>query len=160
MIKELFDSNGAEFSKCGKYRFALWRIWDEEKPLIMFVGLNPSTANESTDDPTIRRVKRFAYDWGAGGVFMLNCFPYISTDPSALRDFGNTVENDYWLRTISEKCERIIFAWGSFDVVRELGRDTELKIMFPHAEALIINSNGSPRHPLYVKADIEPMRYE
>ncbi|MBN4061695.1 DUF1643 domain-containing protein [Bacteroidales bacterium AH-315-I05] len=153
---ELFDNNGAEFSDCRKYRYALWRIWDESKPTVMFIGLNPSTANETDNDPTIRRVKRFASDWGFGGVYMLNCFPYISTNPNELRDFGNTAMNDHWLRKIADKCGEVIFAWGSFDIVKELGRDVELKGMFPNAKALVINSNGSPRHPLYVKADTVP----
>lgn len=153
---ELFNNNGAEFSECRKYRYALWRIWDESKPMVMFIGLNPSTANETNDDPTIRRVKRFAADWGHGGVYMLNCFPYISTNPNDLRDFGNTSMNDHWLYKIANKCNEVIFAWGSFDVVKELGRDEELSIMFPKAKALTINKNGSPRHPLYVRADILP----
>lgn len=157
---ELFDDNGAQFSECRKYRYALWRIWNRELPLVMFVGLNPSTANETDDDPTIRRVKRFAHDWGFGGVYMMNCFPYISTDPDALKDFGNTAANDHWLYKIAEKCEKIVFAWGSFDIVKELGRDVELMGMFPEAEALIINGDGSPRHPLYVKADTVPVKME
>lgn len=157
-MNNLFDNNGADFSDCGKYRYKLWRIWDENKPLIMFIGLNPSTANATSDDPTIRRVKRFAKDWGFGGVYMMNCFPYISTDPNKLTDFGNTVINDRKLKEVSFRCDRIIFSWGNFDIVPELGRDEELDIMFPKAYALMINKNGSPRHPLYVKADVVPTR--
>ena len=124
----LFGNNGAKFSTDRKYRFALWRIWDESKPCIMFIGLNPSTANESTDDPTIRRIKKFASDWGYGGVYMMNCFPYVSTNPDDLKDFGNTAMNDHWLNQVAEKCSETIFAWGAFPIVKESGRDKELCI--------------------------------
>lgn len=156
---ELFDNNGAEFSKCRKYRYALWRIWDKNKPFVMFIGLNPSKANEEKTDNTITRVKGFAFNWGYGGVYMLNCFPYISTNPDNLKDNGNTAKNDYWLYKIANKCDKIIFAWGAFKIVKELGRDKELIKMFPNAEALIINKDGTPRHPLYVKADVIPMTF-
>jgi len=64
--------SGAEFSECRKYRYALWRIWDKSKPLVMFIGLNPSTANENVDDPTIRSVCRMTKNNGYGGVYMMN----------------------------------------------------------------------------------------
>ena len=62
------DGNGAVFSPDRIYRYVLYRVWDEAKPRVMFIGLNPSTADESVDDPTIRRCKRFAADWGYGGA--------------------------------------------------------------------------------------------
>ncbi len=158
---ELFDNNGAEFSKCGKYRYTLWRIWDKDKPLVMFIGLNPSTANESDDDPTIRRVKRFAADWGFGGVYMMNLFAYISTDPKKLlfnphEKIG--YKNNNYLKEIAGKCEKIIFAWGSFSEAHV--RSKEVIEMFPQAHVLKINNNGSPKHPLYIKADTVPVRYK
>ena len=160
-MPDLFNhsDNGALFSEDRKYRYALWRIWDKSKPLIMFIGLNPSTANEAQDDPTIRRIKSMAGKWGYGGVYMMNCFPYVSTNPDDLKDFGNTSLNDQWLHDISELCQEIIFAWGSFDIVKESGMDKALIRMFPHAKALIINKDASPRHPLYVPGDVVPCRY-
>lgn len=156
----LFGTNsGANFSECRRYRYALWRIWDDANPPVMFIGLNPSTANEATNDPTIRRVIHFAKAWGHGGVYMLNCFPFVSTDPEKLRDYGNTAENDHWLYQCARKSSRIVFAWGAFRVVRDLGRDIELKGMFPEAQALVINADGTPRHPLYVKGDTIPVRF-
>ena len=88
--KENIENNGAVFSECGKYRYALWRIWDESKPAVMFIGLNPSTADEKESDPTITKVISFAKSWGFGAVYMCNSFPYISTNPDELKDFGNT----------------------------------------------------------------------
>lgn len=153
MQKDLFFSerNGAEFSECRKYRYALWRIWDEKLPLVMFVGLNPSTANETEVDNTIKSVIRISKSNGFGGFYMMNCFPYVSTDPDQLRDFGNTALNDHWLYQIGAICKEIIFAWGAFKVVKDLGRDIELAGMFPTAKALEILKDGSPKHPLYCK---------
>jgi hypothetical protein len=152
---------GATFSQCKRYRYALWRIWDESKPLVMFIGLNPSTANETTDDATIRRVKQIANNLGYGGVYMMNCFAYVSTDPKLLKHNPMSDEwNNNMLTTVSYKCDgNVIFAWGNFSIVKETGRDTELIEMFPNAMALQINKNGSPKHPLYVKADIKPIIY-
>lgn len=159
-MSDLFDDNGANFSPCRKYRFYLWRIWDKTKPCVMFIGLNPSTANETKPDPTITRVMGFAKDWGFGGVYMMNCFPYVSTDPNDLTEHGNTEENDYLLEKIGTLCSKVIFAWGAFPIVSKLGRDKELQKMFPQAEALILNANGSPRHPLYVPAHTIPAPFK
>lgn len=82
----LFETSedNAFFSSDRKHRIWLCRIWDSTKPRIMFIGLNPSTANETSNDPTIRRVKSMANSWGYGGVYMMNLFTFISTDPKKL----------------------------------------------------------------------------
>jgi len=119
----------------------------------MFVGLNPSTANEENNDPTIRSVFRIANNNGYGGFYMTNCFPYISTNPEDLKDFGNTVLNDQILYKVAAICQHVVFAWGAFPVIKDLGRDIEMTGMFPNAKALAINKNGSPKHPLYCKSE-------
>ncbi len=151
------ENNGAIFSECRKYRYALWRIWDYNKPSIQFIGLNPSTANEDTDDPTIRRIKKFAFDWGYGAVYMTNLFAYITAYPKELIICNDPQkDNDKWLRSICTKVERVVFAWGSFKEAEE--RSKEVIKMFD-GYALIINQDGSPRHPLYVKGNIKPIRF-
>ena len=155
---DLFQNNGAEFSNSRKYRYALWRIWDDKKPMIMFIGLNPSTANESDDDPTIRRVKRFAYDWGYGGVYMCNCFSYISTNPNYLKDFNTTVTDNAWIYLFAAKCAAKVFAWGNFKIAEERGK--ELSGFFPEALCLGKNKNGSPKHPLYIAANTKPILFK
>ena len=145
-------SFGADFSECRRYRYALWRIWEPLKPRVMFIGLNPSTANEVDADPTIRSVGRIAKHNGSGGFYMMNCFPFVSTDPEQLRDHGNTDQNDAWIRIVANVCSDVVFAWGGFSVVRDLGREAELRAMFPNAKALHINKDGSPKHPLYCKS--------
>jgi hypothetical protein len=152
--------NGAAFSDCRKYRYALWRIWDESKPLVMFIGLNPSKADESETDNTITTVKSFAKNWGFGGFYMMNCFPYVSTNPDDLKDFGNTVENDFWLYYAEKRVAEIIFAWGAFKIVKKSRRDVELSAMFPNAKCLIKNKDGSPHHPLYLSLKTKPIIFK
>lgn len=155
------EIRGADFSEDGLYRFSLWRIWDESKPLVMFVGLNPSTANADTDDATIRRVRAIATNLGYGGFYMCNCFAYISTNPDFLKmeSLEAMMRNATIIRLVSERCKEIIFAWGNFDIVRTTGTDKKLIEAFPNAKALHINKNGSPKHPLYCRTDTKPIPY-
>lgn len=156
----LFDEDacGAKFSDDRKYRYVLYRIWDKSKPFVMFIGLNPSTANETSDDPTIRRVKRFAKDWGFGGVYMMNLFAYVTAYPEELKKCSDPIgDNDLWLAIIAGKCSEVVFAWGDFKEAHE--RSKQAVEMFPNAKALQINKNGTPKHPLYVSAAIKPHRY-
>lgn len=151
-------NRGAEFSEDRKYRYCLWRIWDENTPKVMFIGLNPSTANEDKDDPTIRRVVQFATDWGYGGVFMLNLFAWVTAYPEELKKCQDPLgDNDKWLGVISDQCPIIVFAWGNFKEAQE--RAEQVKKMFPNANCLHLNKNGSPKHPLYVKGDTRPTKY-
>lgn len=158
----LFDSScvsGAEFSECGQYRYGLWRKWDEDKPNIMFIGLNPSTATETMDDPTIRRVKRFAMDWGYGGVYMCNLFAFISAYPNDLKTCDDPIaDNDLWLIYFATMCKDVLFAWGSFPEATE--RAKIVSDMFPAAVCLGLNKNGTPKHPLYISANTKPLKYK
>jgi hypothetical protein len=163
---DLFINTGALFTPSNKHRIVLWRIWDIEKPTILFIGLNPSTANEVSDDPTIRRVRRFATDWGFGGIYMMNCYTLVSSNPDDLRNSEvkwvqslHKIQNDVYLKSYAKLCEKIVFAWGSFSIVKEYGRDVELSKMFPDAYCLGKNANGSPKHPLYLKADTKLEKY-
>lgn len=158
----LFDPScisGAEFSECGQYRYGLWRKWDNNKLPIMFIGLNPSTATATMDDPTIRRVKRFASDWGYGGVYMCNLFGFISAYPADLKTCDDPVgDNDKWLALFSSLCKDILFAWGSFPEAEE--RAKIVSDMFPQAVCLGFNKNGTPKHPLYVAAKTLKINYK
>lgn len=142
---------GAEFSECGKHRYALWRIWDRSKPLAMFIGLNPSTANADSDDPTIQSVTRLSRFNGYGGFYMMNCWSYIATEPKDLDTCAGNIENAEWLGQISNKCKDVIFAWGNFKIVIDHRRDRILSGMFPNAKCIGQNKNGSPSHPLFKK---------
>ncbi len=94
---------------------------------------------------------------------MMNCWAYISTDPEKLREHRwNELMcewNDNMLTTTKAKCKDVVFAWGSFAIVKETGRDKELSEMFPNAMALFINKNGSPKHPLYCKSETKIIKW-
>ncbi len=152
-MNNLFENNGAKFSDCGKHRLLLWRLWDDKKPFLMFIGLNPSTANAESDDNTIRKIKAIATSNGFGGVYMTNLFTFISTDPKKLNiTDGNHPDADFYLCTTANNAEKVICAWGNFEV---LGRDKEVRSLLfdERLYALHINKNGSPKHPLYCKND-------
>ena len=154
----LFDNNGAVFSDDRKYRYALFRLWDIKKPSIMFIGLNPSTANEVDNDPTIRRVIRFAFDWDYGCVYMMNLFGFVTPYPKDLINCSDPIgENDKWLEKVFDKCEDVVFAWGSFPEAAD--RAKKVITMFPNAKALWINKDGSPKHPLYCHSNLKPIPY-
>lgn len=151
---------GATFSCDRKYRYCLWRVWDETKPFVMFIGLNPSTANEFENDPTINSVCRLAKGNGYGGVYMMNCFAFVSTDPKLLmRNPMSDERNNDMLTVIACKCQDVVFAWGNFDVVKATGRDIELCEMFPRALMIGVNKNGSPRHPLFISGETKLTLY-
>lgn len=148
----------ATFSRDRKYRYMLSRQWDEDKPMISFIGLNPSTATEQDDDPTIRRVIRFTRDFGYGGFYMLNLFAFVTAYPKELKSCADPVSGcDKYLKFYGEKSDKIVFAWGNFDV---FGRDKKVIDMFPGAYCLGKNANGSPKHPLYLRADTKLELYD
>lgn len=158
-MSSFFDLYGAKFSKCGKYRYALWRTWDESKHHLLFIGLNPSTANATSDDPTIRRVKRFGLELGYGGVYMCNLFALISTDPNALLTHPDPIGamNDKYISKLHSMTDKTIFAWGSFPQAKERAKEITEKY---DGYALKINADGSPAHPLYLKKDLKPIPYK
>lgn len=144
------ENRGAEFSADKKYRYALWRIWDESKPIVMFIGLNPSIANGTTDDPTIQSVRRISQHNGYGGFYMMNLFTIISSDPKILENqnsWGDFINDKERLTEVSKKCESIVFAWGN--IKQAQGRGSEIIAHFLDALCIGKNKNNSPKHPLY-----------
>lgn len=149
-MTELFDSGkGADFSRDGKYRYRLWRIWDSALPLAMVIGLNPSTANADKDDATINNLRTALSALGFGGFYMMNCWAYITSKPELLMINPMSEEwNNNMISVTASKCAVVIFAWGTFKIVNETGRDKELEEMFPNAKCFGKNKNGTPMHPL------------
>ncbi len=143
----------AKFSDDRKYRYYLIRVWDERKPVVMVIGLNPSTANENSNDNTISNLINVLTTLGWGGFYMTNLFGYISSNPDDLRTCPDPVGlNDEWLRDISKECSQVVFAWGNFKQAEY--RAKIVKKMFPDALCFGKNKNGSPWHPramVYIK---------
>lgn len=153
--------SGATLSECRNYRYSLWRIWDESLPKVMFIGLNPSKANETENDPTIKRVMKIAHHNGFGGVYMCNCFPMVTPYPDQLKtDHTTSDKNTEELKRVASGCSEIVFAWGNFKEVSHHGVDRLLIELFPEAKALHINKNGSPKHPLYCKTESKFIRFQ
>jgi hypothetical protein len=138
---------GATFSDCGKYRYSLWRIWDESKPLAMCIGLNPSTANEADDDKTIQNLISVLWSYEYGGFYMCNLFALISPHPEDLRACPNPIkDNDKHLQEIAAKCSDVIFCWGAFKQAEY--RAKKIIPMFPRALCFGKSASGKPFHPL------------
>lgn len=155
--KQIDNLTDAEFSACRNYRYALWRIWDNAKPFAMFIGLNPSTADEVKDDPTIIRCINFAKSWGYGGVCMTNLFAYCATKPSKMKAQTDPVgaENDDWLTKLAKDAEVVVATWGNDG--GHLNRSNVITNMLPNLHYLKMNKSGEPAHPLYLKADLTPL---
>lgn len=159
----------ATFSPCGLFRYELRRVWKPRKRVMVFVGLNPSTADENTDDPTIRRILGFADDWGFGTLVMLNAFAFRSTDPKALhvraarrREIVGRENDETIRRTFAEhRGTRLVMGWGANGTLLERGRDVARVALSVHRrpECFGLTQNGQPKHPLYLAATTRPMRY-
>lgn len=149
----------AILSEDRKYRYILSRIWDEAKPTVLFIGLNPSTADETTDDPTIRRCINFAKSWGYGGILVANLFAFRSTNPQRLYTEQDPVgsANDFYIKEYSDKSKLTIACWGNHG--NFINRSEEVCKLVNSLYCLDINKSGEPKHPLYVKHNITPKPY-
>ena len=150
------DMAGAEISDCGLYRYRLWRRWDRG-PKILWIMLNPSTADARDDDPTIRRCAGFTRAWGCDAFEVVNLFALRATNPRELRD-----HSDPWgpqnsatlLSSMRRRWRHIVAAWGansnpSPSHIR--GAESHIRrISFDLLECLGVTMHGHPRHPLYV----------
>lgn len=154
------DQGGAVFSECEKYRYLLWRWWGDGDPdprvMVAFICLNPSTATESRNDPTVKRCITYARDWHFSGMFMLNIFALRSTDPSKLRlvDDPTGEANDTYLIWAYEQACLTVGAWGNHGGYRDRG--DYVAALMPEIMHLHRTRHGHPGHPLYLKKDLRP----
>lgn len=155
-------SSGAKFSSCGRYRYRLWRKWDASRPTLAFLMLNPSVAGETDDDATVTRCIARAAKGGYGALEVVNLFALVSTDPQAL--YAPEIdpigpENDQAITEVARSCETLVCAWSTH--ARHLGREAHVLDLLdqlgvvPHV--LVINKDGTPRHPLYVGYSVTPV---
>ena len=160
----------AKISPCGTYRYNLTRRWDEGGKTMLFVMLNPSTADADVDDPTIRRCVGFAKRDGYSAIEVVNLYAFRATDPDRL--FGVSIreiigpDNNEEIRAAAQRADRVVAAWGAgrhatftdggagrWRVVAEL-----IKSLGKPIYCLNTSASGQPRHPLYVRAD-QPLLY-
>lgn len=155
------------FSPDRRHRYTLWRTFrSSELPFdgalptsghIQFIGLNPSTADETNDDPTVRRCVNYAKGWGFFEMCMTNAFAFRSTDPRGMLSAPDPVgeDNDERLLEVAASADLIVCCWGRHGL--HAGRHDRMKeLLKPHAARLRcfkLNADGTPVHPLYQRAD-------
>lgn len=156
----------AEFSDGGQYRYRLDRAWDfMNSRRLVVIGLNPSTADETADDPTIRRCVGFAKREGCGGLVMVNLFAYRATEPADLRLTKDPLGdgNDVALRHACVDGSRIVVAaWGVHGGYCNRGADVRRMLVRNGVEVhhLGLTKDGHPKHPLYLPASTPLTRWK
>lgn len=169
----LLGSTGALFSDCMKYRYLLWRVWDDSLPRALLLMMNPSTADEVENDPTVERQIRRVLMWPeigfqfkVGGLEVANAFAYRETDSTKLVglhaggfDLVGPENNDA-LVDAARRAAVVVCGWGQPGALG--GRDQQvlglLRANGVRPYALQINQNGTPRHPLYVSYKTKPVK--
>ena len=156
--------SGALFSDdTRRFRFSLWRIWEETGDYLLFIGLNPSTANGVKDDPTIRRVINFAKSWNFGGLYCGNLFSLVSPDPNRLF-FEACPElpggpNNEAIKRMRELSTCVLVGWGEWGQNAGLRPSEVLALIGEPVYCLKVNKSGEPTHPLYLPANTKLSRY-
>lgn len=163
------------FSPCRRYRYALWREWDTESDLVcmpdggdrgfqylMVVGLNPSTADETKDDPTLRRCMDFARRWGYGALCMTNLFAFRATQPRDMIKAADPVgpDNNMLLLKHAREAGMILAAWGKEGTFQARDRIVTAFLATYPIHCLGQNKDGTPWHPLYIPAVTKPIPFK
>lgn len=160
----------AVFSADGRYRYTLRRdmahdLFAPARPChaVNFVMLNPSTATETSDDPTVRRCTAYARRWGYSSLVVTNLFAYRATDPSVLKFVTDPVgpDNDRHISEVAARAVLVVVAWGNHGGY--LGRDEAVLRLLAGAgkvpHCLAVTRAGRPGHPLYLRAYAVPVPY-
>ncbi|SHH48970.1 DUF1643 domain-containing protein [Marivita hallyeonensis] len=145
------------YSPCDAYRYGLSRVWDKRLPSVLFVMLNPSTADEHRNDPTVARCEIRARRMGYGAMMVANIFAFRATKPADLKLAEDPVgaDNDAVLRSWVDAADLTVAAWGAHGAHRD--RATEVARSLPeNACHLGLTKHGHPRHPLYVSFETNP----
>jgi len=160
--EDLSHKATALFSDDRMYRYALTRQWDDG-PWLVFVMLNPSTADAFRMDPTVTRCYRRAQNLGAGGLLVLNAFALRSTDPASLRRHPDPVGplNDRAIAAHVRALDvmHVVVGWGSDPTLAAAGRDRAVLAVLRDAGTRPMRigpptKDGHPRHPLYLRSEL------
>lgn len=154
----------AVYSDCERYRYELTRVWDKKGPKALFIMLNPSTATETQNDPTVERCERRARSLGFGAFRVLNIFAWRDTDPKAMRAATDPIgpKNDSAIRRGCKWSDQIICAWGTHGAHLDRGPDVvkllrKTKLPLYH---LGLTKQGHPKHPLYIAYAEQPQVWD
>ncbi|WP_316858260.1 DUF1643 domain-containing protein [uncultured Cohaesibacter sp.] len=160
-FREAQTHSCALYSPCETYRYALTRVWDDSAPKLLFIMLNPSTATELKNDPTIERCERRARALGFGAFRACNLFAYRATDPRTLKCAKDPMgsENLSQILNGARWSDTILCAWGTHGTY--MGMGPALKNLLRSEGFLLchlgLSKEGHPRHPLYLKNELKPM---
>ena len=156
-----FTGSDAVISDDGIYRYRLQRIWDGGLgPWVLFIMLNPSTADAFDDDPTIRRCIGFAKSWGFGGMLVCNLFALRSTSPKSLYESADPLGslNNAYIGDATRYTRRTICAWGAHGSFCGAGEKMLSSLEAPYCFG--VTKNKQPKHPLYLRRDAEALPYK
>lgn len=154
--------SSAVYSRCEVYRYSLTRRWGDGGRVV-FVMLNPSTADERRNDPTVERCQRRAQQMGFGAMQVVNIFAYRATDPRVLRSVDDPVGagNDRVLKIAAKRAQLVLCAWGAHGVLR--GRGAEVEALLRECASRLwhlgLTRTGMPRHPLYTSYAVRPSEW-
>lgn len=165
MKATLFEqpTSGAIFSPDRVYRYALFRQWRDEDYWVNFLMLNPSTADEIANDPTVERCERRARSWGYAGLIVTNLFAFRSTDPSVMLSAPAPVgpDNDLTIVEHASRAALVVCAWGKDGA--HMGRSTAVLELLRGVKLTALKvseKTGEPWHPLYLSYALTPKPYE
>ncbi len=145
------NGDSTVISSCERYRYMLERSWSAGSR-VTWVMLNPSTADGTHDDATIRKCVGFSKRWGHGGMRVVNIFAFRSTDPKAMFDAEDPVgfENDWYIDRVVAMGGQVVLAWGAHGPVKRVDRVCSVisNAGGKSPQCLGLTKNGNPRHPL------------
>ncbi len=154
----------AVYSDCEAYRYSLTRVWQPEGRRVAFIMLNPSTATEVQNDPTIERCEQRARRLGFGGFEVVNIFALRATDPRAMRATSDPegADNGFFIEKAATDADMVIAAWGVHGAHRDQGPQmvTLLHTKGHALHHLGLTKHGHPRHPLYLPYAAQPIRWD
>lgn len=158
--------SGAVFSEDRQYRYALWRVWNREQPAVIFIGFNPSTADEVHDDATVCKLAWYAKDWEKGGIYIGNLFALISSSPAVLispykqrhKSLVIGRDNDKYLQELKRVAGIIVVGWGNNALYSDRWKEV-LGILGNPVFCMGVTGKGQPAHPLYLQSEIELREY-
>lgn len=153
------QDSGAMISTDEKYRYALWRTWDKDKPVVMFIMLNPSTADANKDDPTIRKCIAYAKSWGYGALIVGNLYAFRTRDPKLLAHEEGPIgpHCNSWLYSLAKMSDLRVAAWGNKILPDK--RVQQVKDLMPSLHYLELSKSGNPKHPLYLRKNLKPQSF-
>ena len=150
-------TSAASYSRCNQYRYTLIRSWDSALPRLCVCMLNPSTATEHRNDPTVRRAVGFAIQLGFGAIEVVNCFALRATNPSHLYTHPDPVgpQNDHAIKRAAQRAHTTIAAWGNHARLQHRHRRVR-NLLPPETLCLGLTSQNQPKHPLYLPKSAKP----